>query len=246
MNRECGAVTTVGGHGRAANLRRALLARHGTKAWDGLIRLSGAIGLIGIPLVVLLPDAGGLIAFALASVWVHGPASPLLPATYEPILILFGQLYPPFLLAVIGTAANLLAEYLNYHLYGELLAQRVLDRVTNDPRLLRLVGQFNRRPFLTTWIVAWSPLPDWTVRILAPLGRYPVRPWLVAMGLGRLPRFWLLAAAGTWIHLDPMVVRWLVVIPGVVVALAIIRVWSRSRHRLPPDVPVAELLPVPQ
>ncbi len=223
---------------------RALLIRRGTPAWDGLIRLSGGIGLIGIPLVLLLPWAGGLVAFALASVWVHGPASPLLPATYEPILILFGRVYYPVLLALIGTAANLVAEYLNYQLFRDLLARRALDRLTNDPRLLKLVALFNRRPFLVTWLISWSPLPDWTIRIMAPLARYPVRPWLLAMGLGRFPRFWVLASLGMWIHLDARILGWLAVIPAVFVGLGLARAAYRRRRRQGLALPLTESVPL--
>ncbi len=224
-------------------LLSTLLIRRGTPAWDGLIRLSGGIALVGIPLVLLLPETGALAAFALASVWVHGPASPFLPATYEPILMLYGRLYPPVLLALIGTGANLVAEYLNYQLFKDLLARRALDRLTNDPRLLKLVALFNRRPFLTTWFISWSPLPDWTIRILAPLGRYPVRPWLFAMGLGRFPRFWLLASLGTWIHLDARVLGSLMVIPTCAVVLGLVRAAHRRRRRIL-TVPAPEPVPV--
>lgn len=213
------------------SLWSALRASRGTPAWDGLIRLSGGIGLVGIPLVLLLPGAGGLVAFALASVWVHGPASPFLPATYEPILILFGRVYPAVLLALIGTAANLVAEYLNYQLFKELLARRALDRWINDPRLLKVVALFNRRPFLTTWCISWSPVPDWTIRILGPLSRYPVRPWLFAMGLGRFPRFWLLAGLGRWIQIDGRLLGWLAAIPASVMVLGLIRAVYRRRRR---------------
>lgn len=123
------------------------------------------------------------------------------------------------------------ARDLNYHLFRELLAQRVLERVTKDPRLRRLVQWFNRRPFLTTWFVAWSPLPDWTIRILAPLSRYPVGPWLVAMGLGRFPRFWLLASLGGWMHLDARLLGGLAVLPLCLVGFGLIR--ARLRRRLP-------------
>ncbi len=223
---------------------RAFLARRGTPAWDGLIRMSGGIGLVGIPLVLLLPATGALVAFALASVWVHGPASPFLPATYEPILFAYGRFYPPVLLALIGTAANLVAEYLNYQLYKELLARRALDRLTNNPRLLKLVALFNRRPFLTTWFISWSPLPDWTIRILAPLARYPVCPWLAAMGLGRFPRYWLLASLGTWISLDGRILAWIAVMPASAVVVGSARAAFRRRRRLAVAAPIAEPVPL--
>jgi uncharacterized membrane protein YdjX (TVP38/TMEM64 family) len=219
---------------------RALLTRRGTPAWDGLIRMSGGIALAGIPLVVVLPELGGLVAFALVSVWVHGPASPFLPATYEPILMLFGRLYSPILLGLIGTAANLVAEYLNYQLFRELLARRALDRMTKDPRLLRVVGLFNLRPFLVTWFVSWSPFPDWTIRILAPLSGYPIRRWLLAMALGRFPRFWLIAWLGTRIHLHASTLGWFAIIPACIASFWLIR-GSRRGRRGPPASP----LPVP-
>jgi membrane protein YqaA with SNARE-associated domain len=216
-----------------------LVKPRGTPAWDGIIRLSGAIGLVGIPLVWLVPAAGGLVGFALVSVWVHGPASPFLPATYEPILILFGRLHAPLLLAVIGTAANLTAEYFNYQLFSEILAKRALDQLTQHRRSRWLVALFNRRPFLTTWIIAWSPLPDWVARIMGPLSRYPVRPWLLAMGLGRFPRFWLLASLGTWLHFDLGILAWLVLLPVSLVTVGLIRAGVRRRR-------LGALVPRPQ
>jgi membrane protein YqaA with SNARE-associated domain len=222
---------------------RALLTRRGTPAWDGLIRMSGGIALVGIPLVLLLPATGALVAFALASVWVHGPASPFLPATYEPILFAYGQLYPAVLVALIGTAANLVAEYLNYQLYKELMARRALDRLTTHPKVLKLVGLFNRRPFLTTWFISWSPLPDWTIRILAPLARYPVGMWLTAMGLGRFPRYWALAYLGTWLDLDWDILVWLAVLPACAGAIGLARAAYRRRRAVIPS-PITEPIPL--
>ena len=46
------------------------------------------------------------------------------------------------------------------------------------------------------WICSWSPLPYWSVRILAPLAGYSVRRYLLATFLGRFPRFWFFAALG--------------------------------------------------
>ena len=44
-------------------------------------------------------ELGKLGSFVLTTLWVHGPWSPLLPAAYEPVLLLFGKLYPPLLIA---------------------------------------------------------------------------------------------------------------------------------------------------
>jgi len=47
--------------------------------------LAGAAALIGIPLLLLAPCLGPVIGFLVVTIWVNGPVSPLLPATYEPI-----------------------------------------------------------------------------------------------------------------------------------------------------------------
>lgn len=171
----------------------------GDGRWDVLVRGSGLAGLIAIPLVALVPAAAGLVVFVLVTVWVHGPLSPFLPAAYEPTLMLYGRLYSPLVVAAFGTMGNLATEYLNYHLYGRVLRLGPLRRVPASRPIRRLLALFERSPGLAVWIGAWSPIPDWVVRGLAPLAGYPVSRYLLAMGLGRLPRYWFFAALGrTW------------------------------------------------
>ncbi|MEO6056544.1 MAG: VTT domain-containing protein, partial [Gemmatimonadales bacterium] len=118
------------------------------------------------------------------------------PATYEPILLLYGQLYPPLLIALLGALTSAAAEYLNYHLYRALLDCDSLDRVLRSDAARPITALFARRPFLAIWICAWSPLPDWAARILASHSRYSVRRYLTAFVAGRIPKFWLLAEVG--------------------------------------------------
>jgi uncharacterized membrane protein YdjX (TVP38/TMEM64 family) len=136
------------------------------------------------------------VVFVLLTLGCHGPLSPFLPAAYEPILLLYGQFYPPFLIALLGAITSAAAEYLNYHLYPALLDCDSLERVMRSDAARAITALFARRPFLAIWICAWSPLPDWAARILASHSRYPVRRYLAAFVLGRIPKFWLLAEVG--------------------------------------------------
>ncbi len=175
---------------------RWLTRPRGTPMWDGIVRGTGAVGGAAIVLSLLWRDAAMLAAFVLVTVWVHGPLSPFLPAAYEPTLMFFGRLYPPLLIAAVGTAANAYVEFLDYHLLARLGDTRPYRRLRQHPLFDRAVRLFDRRPFFTVWMFAWSPLPFWMVRLLAPAARYPVRRYLAATALGRFPRFWLLAALG--------------------------------------------------
>jgi uncharacterized membrane protein YdjX (TVP38/TMEM64 family) len=151
----------------------------------------------------------GLGMLALVSAWCHGPASPVLPAAFEPVLLAYGRTYPPLVVALVATVASIPAEAVNYVSYGWLLNTRRLERVREvSAGVTRL---FERRPFLATVIVAATPIPDWSARIVAALARYPWRRYLAAFAIGRLPLFWLLAAVGQVIRLPRAAVLALVV-----------------------------------
>lgn len=145
-----------------------------------------------------MAEATTLVAFVLLSLACHGPLSPFLPAAYEPILLFYGKLYPPLALALLGAVAATAAEYLNYYLYRALLDCRPLDRLMRSSGARPVTALFARQPFLAIWICAWSPLPDWAARILASHSRYPVHRYLAAFLVGRIPKFWLLAAVGSY------------------------------------------------
>jgi uncharacterized membrane protein YdjX (TVP38/TMEM64 family) len=60
-------------------------------------------------------------------------------------------------------------------------------------------------------IVIFSPIPDSVVRMLAPLGRYPLPKYLAAVTLGRFPRLLLFAGFGVVVPMP----AWLLLVVGV-------------------------------
>ena len=216
-----------------------LTRRFGSVTADRLLRGTGVMALLAIPLTLLWPVVAPLTAFLLVTVWVHGPASPFLPAAYEPVLLLFGRVYPPLLIGLLGTLGDLYVEYLDYQLFLGLGAFGPYRTLLKHPLFTRAVALFNRRPFLAVWLFAWSPLPDWMIRMIAPAARYPVRRYLLAMGLGRLPKFWLLAAVGAWWQPDRRLV--FTVVAGSILLTAGMflgrQVCSRLRSSLPAQPP---------
>ncbi len=208
------------------SLRAALGRRYGNPQWDAVLRATGVIALAAIYPVIRWPDVAGLVAFLCITIFVNGPLAPLLPATYEPVLMIAGRAYPPLLIGLIGIAGTLYIEYVNYYLYRAVLFHPKLDRARDHGLVRRTVALFEKSPFLAVWLCSWSPLPYWAVRFLAPLADYPVRPYLVATFLGRMPRLWFFAALGPMI---PVGTQWLVMITAtmIVVAVAV----AMHRHR---------------
>lgn len=220
---------------------RTLGRRYGDLTWDGVVRVSGLLALAAIPLAFTSAAAGGLVGFALITIWVNGPISPLLPSTYEPILMLFGRLYEPWMVAVVGTAGTLYVEYLNYHLYGHVVRIGPIRRMGESGMVRHVLRWFRRAPFLTVWVCSWSPIPYWIVRFISPMAGYDVRRHLFATLLGRFPRLWFFAALGTWWNVSTGLLV-LISVASIVLALSI---WGLRRLRGHPVAPaVAAAAPV--
>jgi len=212
-------------------LRGLLTRRIGSPAADRVLWGSGVVGAVVLLLAIAAPALGPLVLFLLLTVWTNGPYSPVLPATYEPILMLFGKLYPPLLIAVVATAGTVYVEYLNYHLYAA-GAERLPERVRAHPLLARVERWYARAPFATVIVAALTPLPYWLVRVLSALTRYPVRRHLAATAIGRFPRLWFFAAIATPLGIPtPWLVFASVAVLGVMVLVAGARL---VRRRSPP------------
>ena len=142
-----------------------------------------------------------LLAFLGITIFVHGPLSPFLPTAYEAALLYYARLYPGWLLALVGTAGATFSEAVNYRVIDWVAALPALSTM-KQRRLVRWsVDAFLKAPFWTTAFVIFSPLPDSAVRVLAPLGHYPIWKFLGATAVGRLPRFLLIAGFGWLIHI---------------------------------------------
>lgn len=172
-------------------------------------------------------EAGKFGTFVVTTLWVHGPWSPLLPAAYEPVLMLFGKLYPPWLIAVTGATLSCLVEWINYRVYDWFSDLKRLERLKEKATSGRFVRLFRKEPFLVVWIFAWSPLPDWAARIMGVVAGYPVSKYVLAFWLGRLPKFFFLAWLGQKL---PLTAMQLTVIAIVTVAVGYGVAWKRGRR----------------
>ncbi|HZI22048.1 MAG TPA: VTT domain-containing protein [Gemmatimonadales bacterium] len=146
-----------------------------------------------------------LLAFFLLAVVVHGPLSPFLPTAFEATLLYYVRFYPALLLAVVGTVGASLAEAINYYLVDWAAELPKLAELKKRPAVRWSIRAFLRAPFWTTVIVIFSPIPDSAVRILAPLGRYPLPRFLAAVALGRFPRLLLIAGFGVLVPMPAWV-----------------------------------------
>jgi len=212
-----------------SRLVEVLSRRRGTREWDLVLRATGVVGLLAIYPATRWPSVAGLVGFFCLTLFVSGPLSMVLPAAFEPMLMVAGRLYPPLLVTLVGVAGNLYMDYVNYHVYGAVLQHPRLERARDSAVVRRMLALFQKRPFFAVWLCAWSPIPYWIVSMLAPLSRYSMAKYLLATFLGRAPRVWFFAALGLIV---PVATQTLVTLAVAAVAVGIVIVtWRRPRFQ---------------
>jgi uncharacterized membrane protein YdjX (TVP38/TMEM64 family) len=207
-----------------------LLRRFGSPEWDAALRATGMVGVLAIPVLLFLPRAEPMLGLVLATLWMRGPASAFIPAGLEPVLMLYGRLYPVWMVTLVAAGASAYAEVLSLHLVRGVMATRLLARARLSVQGSRVMRLFNRHPAAAIAITASSPIPDWITRTLAAVSGYPLWRYVLADTLGRLPKIWIPAALGTVIAIPN---SWLVAISaGSIVcggAVGIWKWWSMQR-----------------
>ena len=208
-------------------LGHALVRPRGTPQWDAVVRGTGAVALLAIYPTLRWPGIAGLVGFLGITIALNGPLSPLFPAMFEPVLIVAGRFYPPFVIGVVATAGTLYIEYLNYYVYRYAVFHPKLERARDHYWVRKSAEMFRWSPFWAIVILAFTPLPYWVARILGPLTRYPIDKYLLATFVGRFPRLWAYAAVGM---LLPFSTR-TVVIASLAVTAVLLPVLLLLRHR---------------
>ncbi|MBK8479722.1 MAG: hypothetical protein IPL40_00880 [Proteobacteria bacterium] len=212
----------------------------GPRHWDLFLRATGVVALLGIPITLLWNDAVPLVWFGLLTVPANSVVAPLVPASFE-LLILETSKYASIAgITLVGTAVFVLMEYLNWHIYAWALTHARLERLRQDRRVRSTLRYFERAPFLTVTLFPFTLLPFWAVRSLAVLNGYSLRRFLAATALGRAPRIAAYAWLGAAFNV-PTRLLLMAVVALSLVAIAIKVAQRRGRaHQTPAQTPVTD------
>lgn len=175
---------------------RFMTKPRGDRRWDLLVRATGLVALLGIPVVVFFPQATPLVWFAVAAIPANSPLSPITPVAFEPLIMEAAKHSAAIEVTLVGLGAYMYMEYLNFHLYKWVLERRRLQRFKEHKWVKRALRGFSRAPAVVILVFAFTPLPFWTVRILAIYRKYSVARFMAATAVGRLPRIFIYAWLG--------------------------------------------------
>src|SRR5439155_12736041 len=103
-------------------------------------------------------------------------------------------------LSHLGTAGASISDEINTRLIDCVAKLPKLASVRSAPVVRCSVAAFLRAPFWTTAFVIFPPIPDSAVRILSPLGHYPLPQFLAAVAVGRFPRLLIIAGVGVLVR----------------------------------------------
>lgn len=219
------------------NAWASLVRPRGTRVSTIVLRSTGAVALLGIPVTIAFPRLVPLVWLAVLSLPASGPLGPIMPAALEPIVMEAAKYEKPIWVTLVALTTYVYMEFLNWHIYRWVLDRDVLSRFRDHRRVRTAVRYFARYPFLTTVVAAATPFPCWVIRILAVLHRYPLRPYLIATAIGRFPRIYLYAWLGGFLRIPTAVL--LAVVVGSTAVVLVHRLVRR--HAPAPAAPGAPL-----
>jgi membrane protein YqaA with SNARE-associated domain len=195
-----------------------------TGAWRGFALALAALALAGAAILALAPRFAGAWLLAVYCI----PANSILPIPHEPGVLLVAPYYAPIWCALAATAGSVVASFSDYAVVEHALRRPRIAALRDRGAIGWAVRWMRRAPFAIIVACSLVPLlPISIVRALAPAAGYPLRRYVVAQIVGRLPRFYALAWLG-----NAIAIPWwaLAIVTAVTLAVAI------AGSRTPPAV----------
>ena len=161
--------------------------------WKTFLKAMGLCCIVAVPVAVFFPASRPLILLFLYTI----PSHSVIPLPHEPAMVVAGKVYDPLIVACVAGAATFISSFLDYE-----TVNFIFDRTrAGDARKHRVfqgcVYYFLKAPFVSLVLAAFVPfIAFYPFRILGPTSGYPVRRYMLAVFLGRVPRFYLEALLG--------------------------------------------------
>ena len=147
----------------------------------------------------------------------------------EPIVLLYGGLFAPWLVAVVGAVATCWMELFNYQMLGRVVRSKRVSPIVDSPTYKKTERWFQMFPFIGLVIAGATPVPFAPFRVFAVTSNYPLSRYLLSVFVARAPRYFVLALIGDFIQLPSWVYGAII---GVLVLAAFWhRIWRRRRQR---------------
>ena len=171
--------------------------------WFGAILV--LLGLINLGMILFKPHVYGLPILFLYSI-PSNLAISLFP--HEPVIVFYGRLYTPLIIALVAGIATCLAGFLDYQVFTPLLNLPKLDGLKQNGVYRTSIKYFSKTPFWVIAIAGFSPIPFAPIKVLSFSTNYSLPKYLGGLFVGRVPRYYLLA----WIGVALNIPNWMLIV----------------------------------
>ncbi|GAB4338545.1 MAG: hypothetical protein Kow0037_22680 [Calditrichia bacterium] len=134
------------------------------------------------------------------------PSNSFIPFPHEPAIIYYGKIYGPWLTTLTATIPTVIACIIDYAVLMPVFTRTRLARIKETRVYLKTVNYYEKAPFVTNFVAALSPVPFYPVRVLSVASHYPLWKYTLAVALGRVPRYFLLAFFGAVLNIPNWVI----------------------------------------
>ena len=169
--------------------------------WKKYLAIVLPVSAAAITLAAFVPEMRKLVFLFFYSI----PANSFIPVPHELGMIYFGQYYDPALVAIVAAAGTVLVCFVDYQAINFAFGLKYLRRVKESDVYRGAVRYFLKAPFLSLVIAAAAPfIPFYIFRVLSPTANYPLRKYMYAIFIGRLPRYYVFALMGATMDLNSL------------------------------------------
>ena len=154
-------------------------------------------------------------------------ACTLIPLPTPPYVIALGKVFHPGIVALAGAVGNVIAAFVEYQLLLWIFSKTELQhRVETNLIFQRFSYYFRRMAFVCLVFTGFTPIPFEPFRFAAILIRYNLPLYLLAVLLGRFPRYYLIALIGEQFQIPT---RYLIILLIVSLAIPLIGMLIKRR-----------------
>lgn len=150
------------------------------------------------------------------------PSNTFFAIPHEPAVIFYGKQFGALFTTLVALFPTVLGCMVDYQVLSPIFRRTRFKRMKQTRIYLRTVRYFQKAPFLTISGLAISPLPFYPARILSIASGYPMGKYILAVLVGRLPRYFLLALSGSLMNIPNWVIGAFFV---VFIGITIFKLW---------------------
>ena len=149
-----------------------------------------------------------------------------------PTLLLYGKDHDPWAVALLGSASSAAWSALQLLILRWALSGRHAWTRRFAPSREKVEAAVRHNPsasFLALLLARATPLPDAPLKVVAAVVEYPVLRYALAVFLGAVPYFYVLARLGKKFQVP----NWMLIAAAILIGLGLLIDRLRARHREP-------------